>query len=65
MICFTGGNEWKIIAERLGFKQAHIRCLDNRYPNPFEIVLRCCQCRVGELYDVLVEFGFPVLADFL
>ena len=65
MICFTGGDEWEIVAERLGLSQAHIRCFDKRFPNPFEIALRCCQLTVGKLYDVLVECGFPVLADLL
>ena len=65
VICFTGGDEWETVAERLGLSQAYIRCFDKRFPNPFEMALRCCQLSVGELYDVLVECGFPVLADLL
>ena len=65
LIFFTGGSEWKVIAERLGFNQAYIRCFDNRYRNPLEVVLSCCHLSVGELYDILVECELPVLADFL
>jgi len=60
-----GGEEWKLIADRLGFNHAYIRCFDYRFRNPFETVLSCSSLTVGELYDVLVECGFPVLADFL
>ncbi|KAJ7390219.1 hypothetical protein OS493_026730 [Desmophyllum pertusum] len=60
-----GGSEWKVIAERLGFNQAYIRCFDSRYRNPLEVVLSCCPLTVGELYDILVECELPVLADFL
>ena len=65
LIFFTGGSEWKVIAERLGFNQAYIRCFDSRYRNPLEVVLSCCHLTVGELYDILVECELPVLADFL
>ncbi|KAL9956222.1 hypothetical protein ACROYT_G037669 [Oculina patagonica] len=60
-----GGDEWKLVAERLGFNQAYIRCFDSRYRNPLEVALSCCHMSVGELYDILVECGLPVLADFL
>jgi len=61
----SGGEEWKLIADRLGFNDAYIRCFDYRFRNPFETVLSCSSLTVGELYNVLVECGFPVLADFL
>lgn len=54
-----------MVAERLGFDQAYIRCFDNRFRNPLEAALSCCHLTVGELYDILVECGLPVLADFL
>lgn len=54
-----------MVAEKIGFDQAYIRCFDNRYRNPVEAVLSCCDLTVGQLYDILVECGFPVLADFL
>ena len=66
LIClFAGGDEWKEVAERLGFNQAYIRCFDSRYHNPLEVALNCCHVSVGELYDILVECGLPVLADLL
>lgn len=60
-----GGDEWKLVAERIGFNQAYIRCFDNRFRNPLEAALSCCDLTVGQLYDILVECGLPVLADFL
>ncbi|XP_020625500.1 uncharacterized protein LOC110062895 [Orbicella faveolata] len=60
-----GGDEWKEVAERLGFNQAYIRYFDSRYHNPLEEMLNNCHVNVGELYDILVECGLPVLADFL
>lgn len=60
-----GGEEWKIVADQLGFKDAYIRCIDNRFKNPVELILSCSGLRVGKLYDVLVECGFPSLADLL
>lgn len=65
MILFPGGDEWKEVAERLGFNQAYIRYFDSRYHNPLEEMLNDCHVNVGELYDILVECGLPVLADFL
>ena len=65
VIFSTGGEEWKLVADRLGFDDAYIRCFDYRFRNPFETVLSCCNLTVGQLYDVLVECGFPVFADFL
>ena len=62
---FSGGEEWKIVADRLGFKDAYIRCFDNRFRNPVELILNVCGLNVGQLYDVLVECEFPLLADLL
>lgn len=62
---FSGGEEWKIVADQLGFEDAYIRCIDNRFKNPVELILSCSGLRVGKLYDVLVECGFPLLADLL
>ena len=66
---FIGGSEWKEIAEALGLTPREIRFLDNRTLNPFDAALafiasqRCIT--VGELYDLLNERGFPVIADLL
>ena len=62
---FSGGEEWKIVADQLGFEDAYIRWIDNRFKNPVELILSCSGLRVGKLYDVLVECGFPLLADLL
>ena len=62
---FSGGEEWKIVADRLGFEDAYIRCFDNRFKNPVELILNLSGLNVGELYDVLVECEFPLLADLL
>ena len=65
----SGGDEWKLLAERLGMSNNEIRFLDKRIPNPCDVVLnvmaqhRCF--RVGELYDNLVESELPGAADLL
>ena len=68
-LCVTGGEEWKVVAEALGLTPAEIRFLDNRSLNPLDAALgfiarqRCIT--VGDLYDLLNERGFPVIADLL
>lgn len=66
---FIGGDEWMMVAERLGLTPAEIRFLDRRCRNPFEEALIHCRnqhyLNVGQLYDVLVDCGFPIFADFL
>ena len=58
-----------IVAERLGLKPAEIRFLERRCRNPFDAALVHSRnhryLNVGQLYDVLVECGFPIFADFL
>ena len=65
----TGGDEWKLVAERLGMSQREIRFLDNRTLNPFDSVLAFIANQrytsVGSLYDVLDECGLPSIADLL
>ena len=67
--CATGGEEWKVVAEALGLTPPEIRFLDNRTLNPLDAALafisrqRCIT--VGDLYDLLNERGFPVIADLL
>ena len=66
---FIGGDEWMTAAERLGLTQARIRFLERRSRNPFEdalVYIRNHQyLNVGQLYDVLVECGYPAFADLL
>ena len=58
-----------MVAEALGMTPAEIRFLDNRTLNPLDAALafiakqRCIT--VGDLYDVLIECGCPVIADLL
>lgn len=65
----SGGDEWKLLAERLGFSQIEIRFLDKRVVNPSEVVLGAVgkhrHLSVGELYDTLVDCELPVTADLM
>ena len=58
-----------MVAERLGLTPSEIRFLDNRYPNPFAPALIYSRTQqywnVGQLYDVLVDCGFPGFSDLL
>ncbi|PFX12826.1 putative serine/threonine-protein kinase qkgA [Stylophora pistillata] len=68
-IDLAGGDEWKEIAEGLGLTPREIRFLDKRHRNPMDAALafaaRQGSLSVGELYDLLDERGFPMLADLL
>lgn len=68
-IDLSGGEEWKVVAERLGFTAPEIRYLDHRTRNPFEAALTHYiernPMKVDDLYDILTECGMPVLADIL
>ncbi|XP_044175060.1 uncharacterized protein LOC122958332 isoform X2 [Acropora millepora] len=68
-IDLSGGEEWKVVAERLGLSAKEIRYLDVRVRNPCEAALSFVSQRhcmnVDDLYDVLNECGMPVLADIL
>ncbi|XP_067037362.1 uncharacterized protein [Acropora muricata] len=68
-IDLSGGEEWKVVAERLGLNAKEIRYLDVRMRNPFDAALSVVSQRrcmnVDDLYDVLTECGMPVLADIL
>jgi len=64
-----GGDHWIMVAERLGVTPPEIRLLDKRRFKPFKKALKYSRRRqywnVGQLYDVLVDCGFPIFADFL
>ncbi|XP_068700393.1 probable serine/threonine-protein kinase roco4 [Montipora foliosa] len=66
-IALSGGNKWKLVAEKLGLNPREIRYLDNRIRNPAEAVLGFVAEKrgltVGELYDILSNCGLPLLAD--
>ena len=69
-VLFLGGEEWKVMAEKLGMSGDEIRFLDNRTRNPadealVELVLRNPNSTVGYLYDVLVECDMPTVADLM
>ncbi len=61
------------VAERLGLTPALIRYLEMRCQNPrhnpFNYVVGYIRSKqylnVGQLYDVLVDCGFPIFADLL
>ena len=57
------------LAEGLGLTPAEIRFLDKRTLNPMEAALSFIVKQrflsVGELYELLEEHNFPVLADLL
>lgn len=62
-----GGPEWEVVAEGLGLTPSEIRFLDKRTLNPFDAALsfiaRQRHITVGNLYDLLNELGYPVIAD--
>lgn len=64
-----GGDEWMMVAERLGLKPSEIRFLDKRSRNPFESALIHSRNQqywnVGQLYDVLVDCRFARFSDLL
>ena len=68
-VCVAGGEEWKVVAERLGLNAKEIRYLDVRMRNPCDAALAFVSQKnymnVDDLYDVLTECGMPVLADIL
>ena len=67
VFCAAGGDEWKLVAEKLGLNADEIRFLDKRTLNPADgflaYVARQRHLTVGDLYDVLCECGLPVMAD--
>ncbi len=58
-----------MIAEALGLAPQEIRFLDKRTLNPLDAALAFIakqrHITVGELYDLLNESGYPMLADLL
>ena len=68
-VCVAGGEEWKVVAEKLGLSAREIRYLDARLRNPCDAALSVVSQRrcmnVDDLYDVLTECGMPVPADIL
>lgn len=68
-VFLTGGDEWRVVAEAFGLTREQIWFLDKRVLNPSDVVLtvisRHRRLTVGELYDLLIECGFPVIADLL
>ena len=68
-VIVAGGDEWKLIAEKLGMTPSEILFLDRRVMNPAEATLSFIASQryltVGELYQVLCDSEVPVLADIL
>ncbi|PFX19099.1 putative serine/threonine-protein kinase pats1 [Stylophora pistillata] len=63
----SGGQDWKLLAEKLGLHPDEIRYLDYRVRNPCEgVLIRAAaqdSVNVGDLYNLLVELGYPLIAD--
>lgn len=66
-MALSGGDEWKLVAEKLGLTPVEIRFLDNRALNPADVALsyvaRERLLTVGNLYDVLAACNLPLIAD--
>ena len=64
-----GGDEWKLLAEKLGMSQIDIRFIDKRVVNPCDVVLSLMgnnrYLSVGEVYDILVDCELAGAADIL
>lgn len=65
----SGGDEWKLLAEKLGMSYDEIRVLDKRTLNPCDVALNLVansrHLTVGEVYDILVECELAGSADLL
>ena len=63
----AGGDDWKLVAEKLGLTPLEIRFLDNRVLNPADAALSYIAHQrlltVGNLYDVLASCNLPLIAD--
>ncbi|XP_078378622.1 uncharacterized protein LOC144661691 isoform X1 [Oculina patagonica] len=65
----SGGDEWKLLAERLGLSHIDIRFFEKRVLNPCDVVLGAVgnhrHLSVGEVYDMLVGCELPAFADIM
>jgi len=66
-VFLSGGDEWKLLAGRVGLNSERIRYLDKRFDNPAGELLAFIGTQsnmtVGELYDLFNECGLPAVAD--
>ncbi|KAM7451246.1 hypothetical protein ABFA07_001289 [Porites harrisoni] len=64
-----GDDSWKVLAHTLAMDNSSIRFLQERKDNPADEVLRFWEVKsgstVGALYNILVELGYPYIADIL
>ena len=65
----SGDDSWKVLAHTLAMDNSSIRFLQERKDNPADEVLRFWEVKsgstVGALYNILVELGYPYIADIL
>lgn len=65
----SGDDSWKVLAHTLAMDNSSIRFLQERKDNPADEVLRYWEVKsgstVGALYNILVELGYPYIADIL
>ena len=68
-VIVAGGDEWKLVAEKLGLSRREIRFLDTRTSNPVDALLRFITNQrylsVGELYQILCDCELSAVADLL
>lgn len=68
-VIVAGGDEWKLVAEKLALSRREIRFLDTRTLNPVDALLGFITNQrylsVGELYQILCDCELPAVADLL
>lgn len=66
---FSADGSWKVLADKLGMSNTAISYLDGRTDNPADEVLRFWEVKsgstVGALYNILLELGYPYIADLI
>lgn len=66
---FSADGSWKVLADKLGMNNTAISYLDGRTDNPADEVLRFWEVKsgstVGALYNILLELGYPYIADLI
>lgn len=68
-VIVTGGDKWKLVADKFGLSHAEIRFLDERTLNPADALLGFIANQrylsVGELYQILCDCELPKVAELL
>lgn len=67
-VIVAGGDEWKLVAEKLGLNHVEIRFLKrvlNKVGALLEFIGNQRYLSVGELYQILCDCELPAVADLL